>query len=444
MRAVQASFGSRLAMRWLKFAATLILVTWGSGAQADTIRLTYDDTQADPAETFDQDCLGETPGEDCDTRATMIEGELVTLLSQLESDEDPETLALFQAALELQSPVVQALAVRYISRAEQEPDDFYSKVKTFFLGPDAPLGVASAAVLQTSAEVGDQELAQLFDEQRPASAYAPQDVIDDPSEERLLAICIQDARLNMMESFTEEEQFAPADRLLTYDRFVRATFNPTEDYPVTAFVTDASLDDVSEFFTKLFGEPRGPVAGSQERLAELSMQLVELQGQAAGGDQEAIKQLQALVEELTQVQQVATLDAYLQLSAMHAENDLVWLDGGIDEVATQVMRGVTVGEDALLGKTVLRYINAPGSPLGGNNGEGGHNGEGDGLAGAPSDPGDTPNDGGAASVGNPGSKSDGGCGCAIPGAPRQAPTVAAFSLLALLLRRTVRRSRKAA
>jgi hypothetical protein len=444
MMAVQWLLASRSGVQWLKFAATLIIVTLCSGARADTIRLTYDDTQADPAETFDEDCLGDAPAEDCDTRAALIEGELATLLSQLESDEDPETLALFQASLELQSPVVQAMAVRYLSRAEQEPDDFFSSVKTFFLGPDAPLGVSSSAVLQTSAEVSDQELAQLFDEQRPAAAYAPQDVVDDPSEERLLAACIQDARLNMMEFFSEEEQFAPADRLLTYDRFVRATFNATEDYPVTAFVTDAGVDEVSEFFSKLFGEPHGPVAGSQQRLTELTMQLVELQGQAAGGDQDAIKELQALVEELTQVQQAASLDTYLQLSTMHAENDLVWLDGGIDEVATQVMRAVTVGEEPLLGKTVIRYINAPGSTLGGSNGEGGNNGEGDGVAGASSEPGDTPSDGGAASEGNPGSKSDGGCGCSLPGAPRHASSLAAFSLLVWLLRRTARGSRRSA
>ena len=137
MRAAQRLLTARPTLKWLPLVATLLLAAWASSARADTIRLSYDDTGADPAETFDQDCLGDTPADDCDTRAALIEGELATLLSQLESDEDPETLALFQSALELESPVVQAMAVRYLSRAEQQPDDFLAKVRTFFLITDA-------------------------------------------------------------------------------------------------------------------------------------------------------------------------------------------------------------------------------------------------------------------------------------------------------------------
>ncbi|HYQ29812.1 MAG TPA: MYXO-CTERM sorting domain-containing protein, partial [Polyangiaceae bacterium] len=239
--------------------------------------------------------------------------------------------------------------------------------------------------------------------------------------------------------FSEQDQFEPAERLLMDDRFVRATFSPTEDYPVAAFVTDASLETVSEFFSKRFGEPHGPVAGSQQRIAELTVQLTELQSQAAGGDQKAIEKLRAVLEELASVQEIASLDAYLQLSAIHAENDLVWLDGNVEDAATQVMRVVTAGEDHELGKTVIRYINAPASQLGGSGGEGGTddgsgNGDDDGQAGTSS----SPSDAGAPSQSPPGPTSDGGCGCAIPGAPRQASTFAALGILALLLRRARR------
>ena len=129
---------------------------------------------------------------------------------------------------------------------------------------------------------------------------------------------------------------------------VFALLDPTQDYPVTAFVTDANVEDVSAFFTELFGDPYPPSADSEERLNELSMQLIELQGAAAGGDQEAIKKLIALSDELTQVQQAASLQSYLQLPAIHAENDWVFLDGSIDDFAMSPARAVTVGEDALL------------------------------------------------------------------------------------------------
>jgi MYXO-CTERM domain-containing protein len=442
MKQVPLFAAPRPALRSTLAVITAILIAvWPSGARADTIRLTYDEAGEDPAATFEDDCLGDTQAEDCDARAALIEGELVTLLSQLDSDEDPETLALFQASLELKSPVVQAMALRYLSRAEQDPDDFFAKVKTFFFGPDAPLGASASAVLQLSPEADDQRLAELFDEQRPASAYAAEDVIDDPSQEGLVAACVRDTRLDLMESFAEDEQFAPADRLLMYDRFVRAAFT-TEDYPVTAFATDASLDDVSAFFTQRFGEPLGPVAGSQERAAELTMQLLALQSQAASGNQDAIKKLQEIVDELTRVQQVASLDAYLQLSAIHAENDLVWLDGDVEDAGSQAMRAVTASEDPALGKTVIRYINAPSSGASDGQGEGGSsdgNGNGNGQAGAASELGE--GGGGAASADGPGAKSDGGCGCAVPGGPRRVPGVAALGLVVVLLRRSVRRRR---
>lgn len=435
------------ALKKLAFLALALgIVSSSSLARADVIRLDYAEEQIDPALTFDEDCLGDEPAEDCDVRAAMIEGELVTLLSRLEGDDDPETLALFQASLELESPVVQAMAVQYLSRADQQPDDFFGKVKTFFFGPDAPLGVSSSAVLQTSADETDQRLAELFDEQRSASDYASQPPSEEPPLEGLLEATVKDARLNQMSSFSDTEQFQPAERLLMYDRFVRPIFDPTSDYPVTAFATDESLDDVSAFFSERFGKPVGPVAGVQQRVAELTQQLVALQSAAAGGDQDALKRIQAIAEELEQVQQVSNLDAFLQLSALHAENDLVWLDGEIDDVSLGAVRAITAGQDALLGKTVIRYLNAPttGSSGGGAGTAGAGNGNGDGdgnsSAGVPSDPGSSPGSGGAAEPARDSSGADDGCGCAVPGGSRTGSGLVALSLLAWALRRSRRRA----
>lgn len=430
MNASHNLLDARSFVRLFALAAALLVAVWSSNAPADVPRITDDGTGDDPAATFDADCLGETQAEDCDARAALIEGELVMLLSQLEGDVDPATQALFEGALELDSPFVKAMAVRYLSRAEAQPTDFISNVKTFFLGPDAPLGVASSAALESLGEPSDQDLAELYREQRSESAYSPQDVSADPEEERLLQACIKDSRLDMMLSFSAEEQFSPAERLLMYDRFVSALLDPTEDYPVTAFVTDASVDEVSAFFTELFGDPYPPSADSEARLAELSMQLAELQGPAANGDQEAIEQLIALSEEITQVQQVASLQAYLQLPVLHAENDLVFLDGSLEDFTMTPARAVTVGEDALLGKTVIRYINAP--PVGAGGG-------GNGQAGAPAQPGE----GGAGDGGRATKSPDDGCGCSVPGAPRKAAWLGALPVLGLMFLRRRRQPLRA-
>lgn len=434
MNASHHRLNARSFVRLFALAAALLVAVWSSNARADVPRIPDDGTGDDPAATFDADCLGDTQAEDCEARAALIEGELVMLLSQLEGDVDPATQALFEGALELDSPFVRAMAVRYLSRAEAQPTDFLSKVKTFFLGPDAPLGVASSSALEGLGVPSDQDLAELYREQRPESAYSPQEVSADPAEDGLLQACIKDSRLDMMLSFSAEEQFSPAERLLTYDRFMSALFDPTQNYPVTAFVTDASVEDVSAFFTELFGDPYPPSADSEARLAELSLQLVELQGAAASGDPEAIKQLIALSEELTQVQQAASLQAYLQLPVLHAENDWVFLDGSLEDFTMSPARAVTVGEDALLGKTVIRYINAPPMGAGGGvgSGQGGAPSQGSGGAAQP-DEGE--GDGGAGDGDRPTKSPDDGCGCSVPGAPTNAAGLGALTVLGLMLLR---------
>jgi MYXO-CTERM domain-containing protein len=216
-----------------------------------------------------------------------------------------------------------------------------------------------------------------------------------------------------------------------YDRFMTAVFDPEQSFPVTAFVTDASLEDVSAFFTELFGEPLPPPEDSEARIEELSMRMVELQTAAAMGDQDAIKELIALSEELSQLQQGASLQAYLQLPALHAENDLIWLDGKLEDFAMTPTRAVMAGEDALLGQTVIRYVNAPPAT-----GVGGSDGSGQGGEGNPDEPPGEEEPSGEGGARDRASRSgDSGCGCSIPGAPKGSTGLAAVSLLALLLRR---------
>jgi hypothetical protein len=440
MMRVRLRFSARCVLfcRGLLAAAVYMLCT--ESAQADVLRLGYDDTQVDPAEDFDSLCLGDTPADDCDTRAALIEGELVMMLSQLEGDSAAETVALFRDALELDSPVVRAIAVRYFARAEAPPEDFLAKVKTFFLGPDAPLGVAAAEALGGSEEVGDQELADLYREQRERSDYALGLITEATADEVRLA-CTNDGRLDLMASFAEAEQFSPADRLLMYDRFVRAQLDPSLDYPVTSFVTEASVDQVAEFFSDLFGEPYGPVSEAQARIQTLTGQLAALQAAAAGGDQAAIRALSAAIEELTAAQQVLSLGIYLQLPGIHAENDLVWLDGDIEDVATKLPRAVTVGEDPLLEKTVIRYINAP-TELSTTPGGGRPNGAG-GDSGMPGEGSSGQGTGGATEPESPPAASDDGCGCAIPGnSSHRSAHVATFAFLALMLWRARRGTRR--
>jgi hypothetical protein len=428
-------------LRWFVLFATLLaLGTAAPRARAELFRLGYDETGADPAEGFDEACLGDSPAEDCDVRAALIEAELVTLLSRLDSDRDPQTLALFQSALELDSPVVRAMAARYVARRTERPSDFLSKVKTFFWGPDAPLGGTAADILKDSPEDADARLVELFEEQRPSEHYAPQPFFEEetPAESPLLLACTDDTRLELMSSFSEEQVFEPARRLLMYDRFVFSTSELVPRYAVTAFLTDESVDDVADFFRGLFGAPLPPIEDATQRLEELQAQVLALQGAAASGDPEAFAEITRLAEELGKVQEQILAAGYLQLESIHAEKDLVFLDGTLADLASGPVRAVTVGHDDVAGGTVIRYVNAPsgqGRPL---------PGEGDG--GRPGDDDEDPSgEGGAAD--RPTKAPDDGCGCSVPGHSPPLGWLAALPLAAWLARRygaLARRSKSSA
>ncbi|RYZ05635.1 MAG: hypothetical protein EOO73_19280 [Myxococcales bacterium] len=433
---------SRRPLFFVLLAALVALTCWAPRARADIFRLTYDEAAEDPAEGFDEACLGDAPAEDCDVRAALIEAELAALLSRLDSDRDPETLALFQAALELDSPVVQAMAARYVSRSAEPPSGFLSKVKTFFWGPDAPRGVAAADVLDLSTEESDRHLAELYHEGRSSSDYQPEPFFSDqeePTDEevltnnRLLMACSKDTQLELMQSFADEEVFEPAERLLMYDRFAYSPVDPTQTFPVTAFVTSSSVEEVSAFFTKSFGEPLGPFTDNEARIQDLTEQLVALQADAASGDQEAIREIGRLVEELTALQEVGTVAAFLQLEDLHAENDVVFVDGTVEDILSAPVRAVTVGHDDVAGGTVIRYINAP-------EGQGGSN-PGTGEGGGPGSDDEDPA-GGSGTDDRPAKHADGGCGCSVPSGSSPYGALGVLPLLGWLLRR-VRRARGA-
>ena len=114
---------------------------------------------------------------------------------------------------------------------------------------------------------------------------------------------------------------------------------------------------------------------------------------------------------------------------LHADNALIWPDGKLEDFATTPTRAVMAGEDPLLGRTVIRYVNAPLAT-----GTGGTDGSGAGGAGEPPGEGDSPAGAGGADD-RPSKSRDDGCGCSVPGAPKGSAGILVLSLLALLLRR---------
>lgn len=345
--------------------AALTALVWTSPALADSFNYDFSEPGSDPAASFDEECLTEDLDEEaiqaCDARAAIMEAELLSHLITLEGDDDPESVALFQEVVELDSPALRAVAVQYLTRADNAPEGFLDSVKTFFFGSEPQLGATAANVLAAGSDEDDDALGELYNEQRDASDYGP--LYYGGDDQRLAVACLKDARLNLMASFTTEEQFSPTDRLLMYDRFAFDFSDTAIDYPITAFVTDASLQDVTEHFTEQFGhEPHPPAGESQAKLTAISQEMVALQVDALDGDQDAIAKMQELGEQMAELQDAVTLASRLQLTAFHADKDVFWVDGDTSDVLGPLPRAVTVGEDERLGRVVIRYLN--GAPSG--------------------------------------------------------------------------------
>lgn len=329
---------------------------FSSAAAANSFNFDFSEPGADPTADFDEVCLGDEPAEDCDARAAVIEGELFTLLVMLENDDDPATVELFTEVIEHGSPALQSIAVAYFARTQTAPSGFLSAVKTFFFGGEAQLGSTAAGVLALESDSEDQELGNLFREQRSPSDYEPRYAGGDA--DALASACLKDARLNLMGSFTSKQQFAPAERLLMYDRFVVDFMDTTVDYPVTAFATDSDLDDVTDYFTKLFGkEPKPPTGESQAKLLAITEEMVALQVDALDGDMAAIKRIQELGDQMAELQEAVTLGNRLQLGGIHAENSVFWVEGDEQDATQPLPRAVAIEHDALLDRVVIRYLN---------------------------------------------------------------------------------------
>lgn len=425
---------ARLAM--FALFASLCCCLYPARAAADVIRGSgSEEAGVAPDVGFEEECLGDTAAEDCELRASLMEGELASLLAQLEGDSDPATRKLFQGALDVDSPLLNDLALAYMKRVGEPPEGFLEKAKSFFFGTDAPLAVSAANALDQAPEQADRDLAATLAEGRKAADYAPTQPLTPDENNPLLVASIRDARFDVMQSFADEEVFSPADRLLMYDRIIRALPPPEPDYAVSAYMTDATVDEVAQFFTQLFGEPLGTLAQANADYEELTLQLAPLQTAAASGDRSAIDQLSALTSHLRQVQGVLTLGGLLQLETIHAENDQLWLDGTVQDFFKSPRRAVTVGHDEALDKTVIRYVNAGIASAGKGSG-------GSGSAGAAPGPDDSAGAGGANERADESGGS--GCGCNVPGGSHPSAVFTVLALVALCGFRARRLSRAGA
>jgi len=142
------------------------------------------------------------------------------------------------------------------------------------------------------------------------------------------------------------------------DRFVPDAQGTGSEYPVTGFVTDASVAKVTAHFKDLFGvDPYGPLSSAQARSDALSSQLQTLTQQLAMGDTSGADKLASLTMELSQLQEAQSVGAALDLTALGGEDDVYWLDGKPNDVFLGPRpRAVSVGTQPLLHRTTIRYF----------------------------------------------------------------------------------------
>jgi hypothetical protein len=452
-----------LRMKALCLTVLVSAVALSTSAQAETFVIDYENREAvDPAEGFEEDCWGESEAEDCPERAAALTAELVESLGKLDMHTDASTVALFEAAIEMNEPRLQAMGLRYFANHRTPPDDLWAKAREFFFGPEPVVGHPSAELLRQSLEDADLELSRLYLEGRPHETHGgelPQGAgeTDSWADGR-----VKDAALDELLAFGADERFPDAERLLMLDRFIPAGFtNPAEEIPVTAFVTGALISDVEEHFRTLFGvDPYPSVESSTERQTALLTELSDLQERVAQGDNSAAKRLQEVVTELTEVQEAATAGSRLGLAAVDASDHVFWLDGTLEDPFAPLPRAVAVGTDTRLEATVIRYFGGQASPSsnpdpnGGAPGEGGAAGDGTGnVSGGRAGAGRGGQTGSGGRPGNAGEAGergddvddddddgDSGCGCAVPGRNSAALPLSIALVLALgLVRRRARR-----
>jgi hypothetical protein len=397
----------------------------------------------DPAVDFAADCLGEVEAEDCPARSAALQAELVETLGQLSAYDDAETVGLFRANVDSENPQLQELALRYFAYQSSPPEDLWGKAREFFFGPSPGVGHPSAELLAHSMDALDQELSALYLEGRPRASHGGQLPEGAAFTDSWAEGSVRDRLLEDLQAFAPGERFGDETRLLMIDRFVTDLYGPTPaelNVPVTGFVTDAKMADVVAHFTSVFGVPPfGSLAEANARQPALLVELSDLQERLLAGDKSAAVRLQEVILELTALQNVLSAGARLSLDYLGCADHSFWLETeGGEPQSGALRRAVTVGTDAHLERTVIRYFNAEGAQAtGGATGEGGTASQGDAGGDATGAGGRTGSGGRNATGGIDGSAgdntgkpdADSGCSCALP---RRAPKgLAAWLLLAL-------------
>jgi hypothetical protein len=422
------------------FGAASLLLALASPAHAGTFAIDYTDRPiVDPAENFEVDCLGATEAGDCGDRAAALQAELIDTLGSLSWMSDPETAALFESLVNMNDPRLQEVGLRYFAR-QAPPPTLWDKAREFFFGPDATVGHPSAEILSQSTEDIDQALADSYFDARPRAERGDDFPSGTGESDSWAQGSADDALFDDVYPFTEAERFPDATRLLMIDRFSADLYGSdpsVANIPVTGYVTDASVEEVSAHFTRVFGQkPYPSLNASLEAQQTLVNELLTLQQRLAGGDTSVLPRLQEISTELETSQRANMLGARLNLEALGAGDHVFWTNAVSDDTFTAPLeRAVAVGTDSQLNRTVIRYISgAVGSPgASGSAGAGGDNGNGTATGGrSQGGRGGTGALAGSTSSGAGGGKhEDSGCGCSLPG--RSQSTLALWGIAALAI-----------
>jgi hypothetical protein len=347
-------------MRHAKPAIVVVLCVFGHAAHATTFSIDYTDVPVvDPAANFDVDCLGATEAPDCGARATALETELTETLAALSVENDAETRAVFEAALAIDSPAVDEVALHYFVSVPPAPVSTWDRARLFFFGTDPTTGVPSAKLFETSTDEGEVAMGQRYRAGRPDESHDGWLPGGSGESDPWARGSANDFQLDLVEGFLDDERFAPAERLLMVDRFVVDFVSgavPVE-LAITGFVTDAPEADVRAHFTALFGrEPYPPLDESEAELETLANEMQSLQAQIVTGNAVAIARMQEINEEMAELQQGISLATRMQLGELDAKDHVYWSALGPDAFALPFLRSVSVGPDPHVGRTVIRYF----------------------------------------------------------------------------------------
>jgi hypothetical protein len=337
-----------------------LMVLAAAPVAATTIQIQFDQVLAeDPADSFEEDCLSAVEADDCDFRAAAMESELTESLIALGFYSDAETQQLFESMLTVDSPRIQAIALHYLADQYEPPATPLEQIRTFFFGPDSARAWPAARLLEASTDDTDGELAARYREGRGevdlltglmADGFATADLWPQQSFNEML--------WDETPGFTEEDRYPNALRLLMDDRIMPDYFLDSDTpvtFPISAFVTDDSVANVSAHFTTVFGaEPFPSLEENQAEQEAISAELSSLQGGLIAGDQAAVDRYEALADRLGPLGNALGIATRLGINDAQADA-VYWSDIPIDlAYEGPVMRSVSVVSDALLGRTVIR------------------------------------------------------------------------------------------